>query len=124
MKAIPHPFPARMRLRFPQLKGAPLAAARFAEAVRQIDGVLAVEASVATGSVLVTYRVSGAPHFLPALERVLVRHGLGCRDEQRAGQAHVPGDGTPSNGVAARLVGVLVDTLVERSAVALVAALL
>lgn len=115
-----------MRLRFPQLKGAPIAAARFAGDVRQLDGVLAVEATAATGSVLVTYRADSdrALHFLPELEQVLARHGLAAPDTRRAAHAPAPAAGGVTDGVAARLVGAIVDKLVERSALALVVALL
>lgn len=122
----PHPFPARMRLRFLELKGSPLAAARLAGAVRRLDGVLTVEASPVTGSVLVNYRVGGEEelHFLTALQQVLDQHGLAHPAGKRAHQAQGSGAGSPFSGVADKFVGAVVDTLVQRSALALVAALL
>lgn len=120
------PYPIRLRLRFPQLRRAPLACAQFAASVRRIAGIDAVEASAVTGSVLVSYRLGNEDEqaVLAALRDTCVQHGLSC-DSPR-GAAQRAGAPAPSVGaaVADRFVGSVVDKLVERSALALVAALL
>jgi len=116
-------FPSRLRLRFPQLRGAPLACAQLAASLRQIAGVNTVETSPAAGSVLVTYQVAAdAEHVILArLEEAFARHGLSCDhpDTKVQGAASSVFDG-----VAEKFVGAIVDKLVERSALAFVAALL
>lgn len=125
MTSLSQQFPGRLRLRFPQLRGAPLAAAEVAAALRQVAGVVAVEASPLTGSLLVSYRIDGQAEarLLPALRQVLARHGLSCNQERSRRQGS--GRASPAvDALAAKLTGAVVDKLVERSALALVAALL
>ncbi|WP_307721761.1 HMA2 domain-containing protein [Massilia horti] len=127
MTSLPKQYPGRLRLRFPQLRGAPLAAAEVAASLRQVTGVVAVEASPLTGSLLVSYRIDGRAEarLLPALRQVLERHGLSCHHERAP--RHGAGRAAPAPGIdalAAKLTGAVVDKLVERSALALVAALL
>jgi hypothetical protein len=136
MKATSHQFHGRVRLRFPQLKGAPLLAAQVAASVRQVEGVVSVEPSPATGSMLVVHGIGGAGElqFWSALEQALALHGLSTRDEATARQQRAaPSHGGDAGGafgasvagqVAGKFVDALVGKLAERSALALVAALL
>jgi hypothetical protein len=126
VKAHSQQFPARLRLRFPALRGARLACAQLAASLRQVAGVRSVEASAAAGSVLVIYQVEAeAEHaFLARLRTSIAHHGLSGDAPHAATQG--AGAPVPSalDGVAGKFVGAVVDKLVERSALALVAALL
>jgi hypothetical protein len=128
MKFPPQPFPSRLRLRFPQLRRAPLACADLAASLRAIPGTHSVEASAATGSVLVIYQVHADAEqaFLAQVRQALASQGLSCdHAPATTGQA---GGGAPAgsvfDGVAEKFVGAVVDKLVERSALGLLAALL
>jgi hypothetical protein len=117
-------FPGRLRLRFPQLKGEPLAAAEVASALRRVAGVVSVEPSPVTGSLLVIYSVGGEheSRLWPALRQVLEEHGLAG---EGPGLARHAGGGTSLlTGAGETLGRHVVDRFVERSALALVAALL
>lgn len=124
MKVSSRQIPGRLRLRFPQLKGEPLAAAEVASALRRVDGVVSVEPSPLTGSLLLTYSVGGEheARLWPALRQVLEQHGL--VGEGQALVRHTGGVAPPLSGAAEKLGQVVVDRLVARSALALVAALL
>jgi hypothetical protein len=127
MKSSPQPFPSRLRLRFPQLRRAPLACADLAAALRSISGAHSVEASAATGSVLVIYQVRADAEqaFLAQVRQALASQGLSCDHAPAAGQATGGAVVGPAfDGVAEKFVGVVVDKLVERSALGLLAALL
>jgi len=122
MKAPTHQFHGRVRLRFSQLRGAPFKTGQVATALRQVAGVLAVESSPVTGSLLVTYEVGSTDEtqFWTAMQRVLEQHGLSCHDKPSARQSAA---GRAVEGVAEKVVDAFIGKLVERSAVALVAAL-
>ena len=79
-KTYSQQFPSRLRLRFPQLRGAPLACAQLSASLRQLAGVDSVEASAVAGSVLVTYRVAAdaEPGFLARVHASIASHGLSC----------------------------------------------
>jgi hypothetical protein len=124
MKVSSRQIPGRLRLRFPQLKGEPLAAAEVASALRQVAGVVSVDPSPVTGSVLVTYTVGGEheSRLWPALRQVLEEHGL--TGEGAALSRHAGGGRPLLTGAGGMLGRAVVDRLAERSALALVAALL
>lgn len=129
MKLATQQFPGRVRLRLPQLKGAPFLAAQVAASVRQVDGVVTAETSQATGSLLVVYEVDGADEltFWRELQHALAQHGLSPRNDapERDARAGTPGAaGQIVENVAGKVVETLVGKLAERGALALVAALL
>lgn len=113
-----HHLPGRLRVKSPHLKGD----ARRADAARthvgSLEGVLSAEANPLTGSLLISYDVNrvGAEALLDAL-----RH-------QGHVAGHTPLPGIPSPGYGQRLsdtvVNKLVETALERSATALIAAIL
>jgi hypothetical protein len=77
-----------------------------------------------TGSILLTYDADrhAESAFWPALRATLAQHGLPCRERAAAPQG---GNATPAvDGIAERIIGSVVEKLVERSALALVAALI
>jgi hypothetical protein len=115
-----HHLPGRLRVKSPHIKRN---AHRADEARRHfsgLDGVLSAEASTVTGSLLITYDVNrvGAETLLASL-----RH-LG----HVAGPDAQPGMPIPSDNPMQRLsdsvVNKLVETAIERSATALIAAIL
>lgn len=121
-------FPSRLRLRFSQLRAAPMACAQLAASVRRIPGTTSVDVSAVTGSLLVIYRVGidAEQTFLARLGDAFASHGLSndiansVRQDVRA-----PAPSSSSfDGVTEKLIGAVVDKLVERSALALLAALL
>lgn len=117
-------YPGRLRLRFSQLKRQPLFAAQVAAAIRGLDGVLSADANAVTGGLLIVYDVNHADKagLWPTLRAVLAEHGLNEAERQRT--VHAPAARTSTaDSVADKLVGTVVDKLVERSALALVAAL-
>jgi hypothetical protein len=119
------PHPIRLRLRLAALRGRPMLAAQVAASLRELAGVLAVDASPVTGSVLVSYQPGGVPEhrLLAALEQVLKAHGL-ASDGPQAAQVCAAGAESPLAAVAGKVVEGVLDKLAERSTLALVAALL
>lgn len=112
-----HHVPGRLRVKSPHLKRNEHAAARVTRAMEQFDGVVSTEVSTVTGSLVVKYDASRvAPHAL--LECL---HGLG--------HAQVPGSHLPvyisgGKNISDTFVNKLVETALERSATALIAALI
>jgi hypothetical protein len=120
------PFPGRLRLRFSQLKRQPLYAAQVAASIRGLNGVLSVDANAVTGGLLIVYDVALADRsgLWPSLQAILNAQGLYQAAQQRSPQ---PGRSSRSgwtDTVADKVVGTVVEKLLERSAFALVAALL
>jgi hypothetical protein len=142
------PVPGRLRLRFTQLKQQNEQLARLACAMYATDGVVAVETSPLTGSLLIQYDAlrGKTTAFWDRIEAVLVAHNLlldprpldrrdsgapilapkpvcaangGARLHQASPAAAAP----PRKPVTGATFGAL-ERLIQRSAVALVAALL
>jgi hypothetical protein len=114
----------RLRLRFSQLRNDPLRLARVCDALRGIDGVQAIEASQLNGGMLIHYnaRLARRPGFWDEVEAVLESNELYHTPtpyQERA--ADQPSSG---RGVVNTVAETLVQKLIERSATALVAALL
>jgi hypothetical protein len=99
-------------------------AAQVAASIRGLHGVLSVDANAVTGGLLIVYDVAIADKsgLWPSLQAVLSGHGLEESQQQPAQDAGP----RPAwaDGVADKVVGAFVEKLVERSALALVAALL
>jgi hypothetical protein len=122
-----HHVPGRLRVKTPALKRSPARAERVCAAVTALQGVSSAEANPVTGSLVVTYDPLRAdPRGVLAR---LADEGVIGRDVGLPGPTQVnidvgrlAADATGNLGNA--LVGVLVEKLVERSAVALVAAVL
>jgi hypothetical protein len=122
-----HHVPGRLRVKAPTLKRNPARAAGACAAITALYGVSSAEANPVTGSLLVTYDpIRIDPRGV--LDR-LAEDGVIGRDVEIPAPSQVSidvgrlaADATGNLGNA--LVGVLVEKLVERSAVALVAAVL
>ena len=122
-----HHVPGRLRVRDARLKRNPEAVAAARSMVCAIDGVLDVSISEVTGSVVVAYdRDVTCPHTL--LEE-LKRHGC-CNHASTLPQQAAPAQAVSralsgaGNAMGKAVFGVMVEKLVERSAVALIGALL
>lgn len=126
MTSYIHHISGRLRIRYPQLKNNPARAKVVEAALRRIDGVLSVETSTVTGSLLICYDATAARRtaLLDTLYRTKQQLGL------------VPASHTPvpvsRNAAQANIVeiladkalGMIVEKCIERSAYVLLAALL
>jgi hypothetical protein len=122
-----HHLPGRLRLRFSQLKQQIGQLNHLAEALRAIDGVVAVETSPITGGVLVHYEnaTGNTPAFWNQIETVLLAKQLYLdpRPLGRRSGSYAGDDGGVVRKFAEGIGSALVDKLIQRSAVALVAVL-
>ncbi len=112
-----HHIPGRLRLKLDQIKRQPLQARKIQAAIGSIDGVLAVSVNVTTGSVLIRYeaaRINGE-----SLLRTMRETGL-----LPPPQAREPQRRHASSPVAEKVADMLVEKLIERSAIALIGAFL
>jgi hypothetical protein len=136
MNTLTAPLPGRLRLWFSQLKQQAEPLARLAAAMRAVDGVLIVETSPITGGLLIHYDalIGKTTAFWDQIEAVLFSHDLFMdpRSLERRGDAATPpappqadNPGVePGRKIGGGIACALVGKLFERSAVALVAALL
>jgi hypothetical protein len=126
MQDYSHHLPGRLRLRFTQLKSRPAHAAQLTAALGRIDGVVSIDANVVTGGLLIIYDVARADAngLWEALRDVLATHGLSGTAERPLTQANRSAAAAVTERLADKVVGALVEKLVERSALALVATLL
>lgn len=128
MSGNTHHLRGRLRLRFSNLKNNLPQLSRVIEALRDVAGVDAVEASPFTGGMLIHYdpAAGDTPRFWDEIEAVLAAHGLyhDPRPLKRQLGSSTSGAGRQSGGMVDGLVDKFIDKLAERSALALVAALL
>lgn len=127
MTSYIHHVPGRLRVRDARIKRNPEAVAAVESLVSALEGVLAVSASQVTGSVVITYdRDITCPH---ALLDELKRRGC-CNHASALPQPEAPTQAVSralsgaGNAMGKAVFGVMVEKLVERSAVALIGALL
>jgi hypothetical protein len=135
MNTLTAPLPGRLRLWFSQLKQQAEPLARLAAAMRAVDGVLIVETSPITGGLLIHYDalIGKTTAFWDQIEAVLFSHDLfmdpRSLERRGGGAASTPPQADNPGAELGRKIGggvasALVGKLFERSAVALVAALL
>jgi hypothetical protein len=122
-----HHVPGRLRVKAPALKRNPALAARTCSRVTAVEGVSGADANPVTGSLIVTYdplRVDPRVLLQRLAEDGVIRRNVGLPEPDQAGLdvGRLAAGATGNLGNA--LVGVLVEKLVERSALALVAAVL
>jgi copper chaperone CopZ len=124
-----HHVPGRLRLRLRQLKANQPAAQAACEALRPLPGVTHVDSNPATGSVTIRYDCRESA--LEEVWEVLHRQGLvgspipDLRIPIDARSAHGVSVGSHIAGSAAEAaIGFLVEKLLERSAIALIGALI
>lgn len=125
MHAPTHHLPGRLRLRFRQLKNQAGQLEHLAAGLRATCGVIDVQTSLFTGGALVRYDpvVGKSPAFWDQVEAVLLSQHLYMDTRPPVGPS-----GDAAAGLVRRMAGgvaaALTDKLIERSAIALLAALL
>jgi copper chaperone CopZ len=120
-----HHVPGRLRVKSAAVKASEANARRAKECLEGVEGVHAVEANVVTGSVTVHYNAR-----LVSGEALLSEfRGLELAPEatlQGGAFVHRGGAGATAlaENVANRVVGKIAETLIERSAIALIGAII
>lgn len=117
-----HHVPGRLRVKVPAIKGDARQAQELCARLRARPGVIDAEANPVTGSVLVRYDVGriGGDAVLARLRE----EGAACGGPLPRPQSHHGASAEWSQRLGEKAVDKLIETLVERSAIALVAALL
>jgi copper chaperone CopZ len=113
-----HHVSGRLRLKLAQVRKQPQRAQEVEAAICRIRGVTAVEASTVTGSVLIRY--DAAEVDVGTIMNSMKEAGLAAAGAEN-GLMHHKSSASP---LAGKVVDVLVERLIERSAVALIGALL
>jgi copper chaperone CopZ len=111
-----HHVAGRVRLKMPQMRKDPRRAQEIQSAACRISGVTSVDANIVTGSLLVRYdkhQVDVATIMRSMAEMGLLSAPVRSRAPQQRPEASPLTD---------KVVGVLVEKLIERSAIALVGA--
>jgi hypothetical protein len=120
-----HHIPGRLRFKFVQLKNQPARARMVESAISQVIGVTSVEISILSGSLLIHYKATGAERekLLASLERTMMQIGLISEPTTPAFSkaSHVP---APAGVVTDKLLDMLMQKCIERSALALLGILL
>ena len=119
-----HHISGRLRTRYPQLRNNPRGVRATEAAIRQIKGVLSVEASAVTGSLLIRYDPAGVERetLLAAIQETKLKLGL-----IQPSQPPVPSSVnhvSRSEKLCDKVLGMLLEKCIERSAIAIFAALL
>ena len=114
---IVHHVPGRIRIRILSIKGSPEGAARVATSIKALRGVIEVAANAVTGSVVVNYdaRVARLEAIMSVLQAALPPNPVAAPLTALNPMARKLGQ---------RLAKSLVEALLERSAMALIAAAL
>lgn len=123
MSGYMHHVPGRLRFKLLPLKGLARRAEEVEKAVRQIKGVTSIEVNSITGSLLIHYDVTEvcSHTFLDVIKKTLLQSGAMASSSM---QLNAPSSSTAASVVTDKLVGTLLEKLIERSAVAIVGALL
>lgn len=127
MTTYTHHISGRLRTRYPQLKNNPTRARAVESALRGIEGVVSVEASTVTGSLLICYEPN-VPNRQALLDAVYAsKQQLGLARVPAASATSAPATSAPPT-LAVKVVDkafdMLVEKCIERSTYALFAALL
>lgn len=120
-----HDRPSRLRLRFTQLKHDARLRDAVTASLRVVQGVVSVETSASSGGIQIHYdRATGSTRkFWNDIEAVLLANHLHHATKPLDRQTHAPISAL-GHKVAEGVASTLVNKLIERSAIALVAALL
>ena len=117
MREYIHHIPGRLRLKLQQIKRQPARAQEVRAVICRIRGVTSVEPNVTTGSLLIRYEEAEveADTILNFMEEA------GLLSEPRTA---IAGRSSPASPLADKVAGMLVEKLIERSALVLIGALL
>lgn len=120
-----HHITGRLRTRYPQLKNNPARARAVEAAIRRLDGVISVEASTITGSLLIRYDAHATRNQALLESLFQAKRQLGLMQVQHS-PARIANPAVPAlaESVTDKLLGMAVEKCIERSAFALFAALL
>lgn len=126
MTTYTHHICGRLRTRYPQLKNNPVRAKATEAAIRNIDGVISVEASSITGSLLIRYDAHAGKReaLLAALYRTKQQLGLLQTPQHPSNTPSHAAPAALAETVTEKLLGMVVEKCIERSTFALFAALL
>ena len=120
-----HHIPGRLRFKFVQLKNQPARARMVESAIWKLIGVTSVEVSILSGSLLIRYEATGAERekLLASLERTMMQIGLtsGSTTPAFSTASHLP---APAGVITDKLLDMLMQKCIERSALALLGILL
>jgi copper chaperone CopZ len=117
-----HHGPGRLRVRTPALKRNKRESEKVRTAVQAIDGVMAVDVNHLTGSITVSYDKAASPN---AVLELFQTYGYIGEPMMMPADAHADDAASRAGHAVAKFaVGVLVEKLVEHSAVALIGALI
>jgi len=117
-----HHVPGRLRVRIPALKRNADRAERLAARMQAHAGVVSARASAVTGSLLIHYDVRHAGS--EALLSGLHDEGLICVNDVRPSVGGAARDVDWSQRLGSKVADKFIETLVERSAAALITALI
>lgn len=125
MTTYTHHITGRLRTRYSQLKNNPALAKITEDAIRKVRGVISVEASIVTGSLLIRYDAHAAKSegLLDTLYQTKQRLGL-IPAPQRAPLPMKPEQSAIADTLTEKLLGMAVEKCIERSTIAFLAALL
>lgn len=119
-----HHVPGRLRVKTPALKRQEHRALEIKSYLQSIDGVVDVDVSTVTGSAVIKYdaaRVSSVVLLNSVRDLGLVHHD---HVQSHAQVARVSTGSALSNNVANTFLNKLVETAIEKSAIALIAAVI
>jgi hypothetical protein len=120
-----HHIPGRLRFKFAQLKNQSARARMVESAIRQVIGITSVEVSILSGSLLIRYKATGAERekLLASLELTMMQIGLtsGSTTPALSKASHVL---APAGFITDKLLDMLMQKCIERSALALLGILL
>jgi hypothetical protein len=122
LSAYIHHVAGRLRLKLSSLKRNAGRAERAQNAIRQIKGVISVDANTVTGSLLIYYEAADIEFdsFMESLEKTIQQLGLLPATDLRCARP----SSTATSVLTDKIIGVLVEKMIERSAVAIVGTLL
>jgi hypothetical protein len=115
-----HALEGRLRIKIPEVKGAPLKAREIERHLAFCSGVEEVTANPITGSVLVLYN----PHLIGQKEIVFAFQEIGYLEESKPTAAGGIGGNTAHEGAIARVTTTVACTLMEVALSRLVAAII
>jgi hypothetical protein len=124
MTSYTHHISGRLRIRYPQLKNNPARAKVVETALRKIDGVLSVETSAVTGSLLIRYDARAGKRTALLEKLYHAKQQLGLVPYAPAPAARTSQQRNVAEVLADKALNMIVEKCIERSTYALLAALL
>jgi hypothetical protein len=116
-----HHIGGRLRLKFPELKNQALLAKSVEQAIRRYPTVRLVQVNAVTGSVLIHYDACGKEQvaLLDSIEDALANQFSLKLPDRNVSKADAPFPVSQHHPVADKIVDIMIEKIVERSALAL-----